>query len=57
MQVVERADGGEKTMRAIILSRDRVVKIRYNEGDKLNDILDALMTVPGMELIDKGYRG
>ena len=44
-------------MKAIVLSRDRVVKIRYNEGDKLNDLIDALMTVPGMEVIDRRYRG
>ena len=46
-------------MRTIVLTRDKVVKVRYNEdeGDKLNDILDALMTVPGMEVIDRGYRG
>ena len=44
-------------MKAIVLSRDRVVKIRYNEGDNLNLLLDALRTVPGMELEDKGYRG
>ena len=44
-------------MKAIVLSRDRVIKIRYNEDDKLNELLEALITVPGMELIDKGYRG
>lgn len=44
-------------MKAIVLSRDRVVKIRYNEGDNINTLLDALMTLPGMEVIDGGYRG
>jgi len=44
-------------MQAIILSRDRVIKIRYNEDDKLNELLEALMTVPGLELTDRGYRG
>ena len=44
-------------MKAIVLSRDKVVKIRYNKDDKLNDLLDALTTVPGLELIDRGYRG
>ena len=44
-------------MKAIVLSRDKVVKIRYNEDDKLNELLDALMTVPRMEVIDRGYRG
>ena len=48
--------GGEP-MKAIVLSRDKVVKIRYNEDDKRNDLLDALMTVQGMEVIDRGYRG
>ena len=44
-------------MKAIVLSRDKVVKIRYNEGDKLTDLLEALMTVPGLEIQDRGYRG
>lgn len=44
-------------MKAIILSRDKLIKIRYNEGDKLNDLLDALMTVQGMEVIDRKYTG
>jgi len=44
-------------MKAVVLSRDKVVKIRYNEGDKLSELLEALMTVPGLELIDRGYKG
>ena len=44
-------------MKAIVSTRDRVIKIRYNEDDKLNELLEALITVPGMELIDRGYRG
>ena len=44
-------------MKAVVLSRDKVVKIRYNEGDKLSDLLEALMTVPGLEIKDRGYRG
>lgn len=44
-------------MKAIVLSRDRVVKIRYNEGDNINKLLDALMTVPGMEVIEGEYKG
>ena len=44
-------------MKAIVLSRDRVIKIRYNEDDKLNELLETLTRIPGMELIDKGYRG
>ena len=43
-------------MKAIILPRDKIVKIRYNKDDKLNEILDALSTLPGMEIIDRGYR-
>ena len=43
-------------MKAIVLPRDKVVKIRYSKDDKLNELLDALMTVPDMELIDRGYR-
>ena len=44
-------------MKAIVLSRDKVVKIRYNENDKLSELLEALMTVPGLELTDRGYTG
>ena len=46
-------------MKTIVLTRNKLVKVRYNEdeSDKLNDILDALITVPGMKLEDKGYRG
>ena len=55
--MVERADGGEGTMKCIILKRDKVVKIRYNENESINDLLEKLMSVPGMELEDKGYRG
>ena len=43
-------------MKAIVLSRDKVVKIRYTESE-LNDLLEALTTVPGLELQDRGYRG
>ena len=44
-------------MKAIVLPRDKVVKIRYTENDKLNVLLEALMTVPGLEIQDRGYRG
>jgi len=44
-------------MKAIVFSRDRVVKIRYNEDDKLNELIEALSTVPGLEVIDRGYKG
>lgn len=43
-------------MKATVLSRDKVVKIRYTASE-LNALLDALMTVPGLELQDRGYRG
>ena len=43
-------------MKATVLPRDKVVKIRYSKDDKLNELLDALMTVPDMEVIDRGYR-
>ena len=43
-------------MKAIVLSRDKVVKIRYTESE-LNDLLEALTTMPGLEIQDRGYRG
>jgi len=44
-------------MRAIVFRRNKVVKIRYKESDKLNELLDALMTVSGMEVVDRSYKG
>ena len=43
-------------MKAIVLTRDKVVKIRYDQDDKLNDLLAKLIEVPDMEVIDRGYR-
>ena len=43
-------------MKAIVLPRDKVVKIRYNENDQLLELLELLTTVLGMEVIDRGYR-
>ena len=43
-------------MKAIVLPRDKVVKIRYNESE-LNDLLEALTIMPGLEIQDRGYRG
>lgn len=44
-------------MKAIVLPRDRVVKIRYDEDSELNRLMDALSTVPDMDVQDRGYRG
>jgi hypothetical protein len=44
-------------MKAIVLPRDKVVKIRYNKDDKLNELLEVLTKIPDMEVIDRGYRG
>ena len=34
-------------MKAVILKRDKIIKIRYNEGESINDLLEKLMSVPG----------
>lgn len=44
-------------MKAVVLSRDKVVKIRYNKDSELSRLLDALLTVPDIDLQDRGYRG
>ena len=44
-------------MKAVVLSRDKLIKIRYNEDSDLNNLMDALRTVPGIDIHDKGYRG
>ena len=44
-------------MKAIVLSRDQVVKIRYNKESELSRLLDALLTVPDIDVQDRGYRG
>ena len=43
-------------MKATVLPRDKVVKIRYNEDDKLNELLEVLTNFPDMEVVDRGYR-
>lgn len=43
-------------MKATVLTRDNLVKIRYTESE-LNALLEVLTTVPGLELQDRGYRG
>jgi len=47
----------KEKMNAIVLPRDRVVKIRWNEGDNINKLLEMLASVPGMKVIDRRYRG
>lgn len=44
-------------MKAMVFSRNKVVKIRYDDADNLTSLLDALLTVPGLEVIDRGYKG
>jgi len=44
-------------MKAVVLSRDKLIKIRYNEDSELNDLMGALQAVPGMDVQDRGYRG
>ena len=43
-------------MRAIVFSRDKVVKIRYNDSE-LPDMLKELRKILGMEIKEKGYTG
>ena len=43
-------------MKAIILSRDKVIKIRYNDTE-LPDLLKELRKIPNMEIKERGYTG
>ena len=44
-------------MNAIMLSWDKVVKIRYNEDTELPDLLKELHKIPNMEIKERGYMG
>ena len=44
-------------MKAIVLVRDKVVKIRYNEDSELNGLMDALLTVPNLDIRDRKFTG
>ena len=43
-------------MNAIVLSRDKVVKIRYNNTE-LTDLLKELRKIPNMEIKEREYTG
>ena len=44
-------------MRAMIFSRDKVVKIQYDEDTELPDLLKELRKIPNMEIKERGYTG
>lgn len=44
-------------MKAIVFSRDKVVKIRYNNDTELPDLLKELRKIPNMEIKERGYMG
>ena len=44
-------------MKAIVFSRDKVVKIRYNNDSELPDLLNELRKIPNLEIKEKGYTG
>ena len=46
-----------RIMKAIVLSRDKVVKIRYNEDTELPDLLKELHKIPNMEIKERGCTG
>ena len=43
-------------MKAIVMSRDKVIKIRYNDTE-LSDPLKELHKTPNMEIKERGYTG
>ena len=43
-------------MKAMVFSRDKVVKIRYNDSE-LPDLLKELRKTPNMKTKEKGYTG
>ena len=44
-------------MKAIVFSRDKVVKIRYDNANELPTILVELRKIPNMEIKERGYMG
>jgi len=44
-------------MKAPVFSRDKVVKIRYDNNSDLPDILAGLRKIPDMEIKERGYTG
>lgn len=43
-------------MKAMVFSKDKVVKIRYNDSE-LSDLLKELRKIPNIEIKEKGYTG
>lgn len=43
-------------MKALIFTRDKVVKIRY-DNNELPDLLKELRKIPNMEIKERGYTG
>ena len=44
-------------MKAMVFSRDKVVKIRYTDNSELPDLLKELCKIPNLEIKEKGYTG
>lgn len=44
-------------MKALIFTRDKVVKIRYTEDSELPDLLKELRKIPNLDIDIKGYMG
>ena len=43
-------------MKAVVLSKDNLVKIRYNDDSELNRLMEALGNVQELDVQDRGYR-
>ena len=44
-------------MKALIFTRDKVVKIRYDKDSELSDLLKELRKIPNLDIDVKGYVG
>jgi len=44
-------------MKAIVFSRNKVVKIRYNDDNELPDLLKELRKIPNLKIKEKRYTG
>ena len=44
-------------MKAIIFTRDKLIKIRYTEDNELPDLLKELRKIPNLDIDIKGYTG
>ena len=46
-----------RTIKGTAFTRNKIIKIRYNEDTELPDLLKELRKIPNMEIKERGYIG